>query len=478
MAFLHGVETIQIETGIRTINQVRTGVIGLVGTAPIGTPNNMQVVTNARDAVTKFGSQLPGFTIPQALDQIFKQGAGSVMVVNVFDPDTMTATETEEALTIANGKATLDYAPIGAITTLEDAGQTETYTVGTDYSVDAYGVITVLDFDTIAEGASLLATYERLDTTQIAAADIIGEVAAQVYSGFQLFLTAQSEFGFVPKILISPTYCELASVAVEMISKAEALRGVALIDAPSFATSGDTVSDVIAERGVSGTYAGFQSASKSAMLLYPYLKRYDFATDATVLTPPSPYFAGIISASDNERGFWFSPSNRQIQGILGVELNLTAAINDENSEVNLLNAAGITTVFQAFGTGIRTWGNRSAAYPSVSTPDNFIAVERVKNVLNESVELSMLQFIDLPISSALIDSIRESVNAYIRSLIQRGGLIDGVCLYNEDDNPPAQVANGQLVFQINFIPPSPAERITFNSFLDITLLQALNAAAA
>ena len=235
---------------------------------------------------------------------------------------------------------------------------------------------------------------------------------------------------------------------------------------------------MIAERGVTGTYAGFQSASKSAMLLYPYLKRYDFATDATVLTPPSPYFAGIISASDNERGFWFSPSNRQIQGIVGVELNLTAAINDENSEVNLLNAAGITTVFQAFGTGVRTWGNRSAAYPSVSTPDNFIAVERVKNVLNESVELSMLQFIDLPITTALIDSIRESVNAYIRSLIQRGGLIDGVCLYNEDDNPPAQVANGQLVFQINFIPPSPAERITFNSFLDITLLEALNSAAA
>ena len=477
MAFLHGVETIQIETGIRTINQVRTGVIGLVGTAPIGTANNMQVVTNARDAVTKFGNQLPGFTIPQALDQIFKQGAGSVMVVNVFDPATMTAEESAEALTIANGKATLDYAPIGAIV-LENSGQTETYVEGTDYSVDAYGVITVLDFDSIAEGASLVATYDRLDTTQVAAADIIGEVAAQVYSGFQLFLTAQSEFGFTPKILISPTYCELAAVATEMIAKAEALRGIALIDAPSFASSSDTVSDVIAERGVTGTYAGFQSASKSAMLLYPYLKRYDFATDATVLTPPSPYFAGIISASDNERGFWFSPSNRQIQGIVGVELNLTAAINDENSEVNLLNAAGITTVFQAFGTGVRTWGNRSAAYPSVSTPDNFIAVERVKNVLNESVELSMLQFIDLPITTALIDSIRESVNAYIRSLIQRGGLIDGVCLYNEDDNPPAQVANGQLVFQINFIPPSPAERITFNSFLDITLLEALNSAAA
>ena len=37
----------------------------------------------------------------------------------------------------------------------------------------------------------------------------------------------------------------------------------------------------------------------------------------------------------------------------------------------------------------------------------------------------MLQFIDQPISNALIDAILASANAFIRSLIQRGALVAG-----------------------------------------------------
>lgn len=477
MAFLHGVETIEINTGIRTITQVRTGIIGLVGIAPIGDVNTLKVVTNARDAVTQFGAQLPGFTIPQALKQIFDQGAGAVMVVNVFSEADHTVEVTAESLSVAGAKAKTTYAPVGDVV-VTNSGATTTYTEGTEYSIDEYGNITILDSSAIANGATIKATYDRLDLTAVADADVIGEVAMNANTGFQLFLTAQSQFGYAPKILICPTFCEKAAVAAEMITKADYLRAVTFIDAPSFATSGDDISDVIAERGNQGTYAGFQTSSKNVGLLYPYLKRFDFATNGTVITPPSPYWAGILSASDNNRGFWFSPSNVVIQNILGVEVDLTAAINDSSTDTNQLNAAGICTVFQSYGTGIRTWGNRSAAYPVETTPDNFIAVQRVKNVLHESIELSMLPFIDQPITLALIDSIRASVNGYINSLIQRGALIDGFCSYNADDNPPSQVADGQLVFQINMMPPTPAERITFNSLLDINLLRALNQAAA
>ena len=34
-SFLHGVETIEIEKGARTIKTVKTAVVGLVGTAPL-----------------------------------------------------------------------------------------------------------------------------------------------------------------------------------------------------------------------------------------------------------------------------------------------------------------------------------------------------------------------------------------------------------------------------------------------------------
>src|SRR5574344_3019879 len=92
-SFLHGVETIEIQKGARTINTVKTAVVGLVGTAPISsvaeeykTINEPTLILNEIDAVKYFGEQTSGYTIPQALQSIFDQGAGVVIVINVFDP--------------------------------------------------------------------------------------------------------------------------------------------------------------------------------------------------------------------------------------------------------------------------------------------------------------------------------------------------------------------------------------------------------
>src|SRR5438270_6271957 len=119
------------------------------------------------------------------------------------------------------------------------------------------------------------------------------------------------------------------------------------------------------------------------------------------------------------------------------------------------------------------WGNRSAGYPTITTPDNFISVRRTMDVIEESVELSMLQFLDQPISNALITAILASVNSFVRTLIQRGALVGGSASYDPAQNPPSQVAAGQLVFDIDLMPPPPAERLSFNVTIDINLLQQL-----
>jgi len=38
-SFLHGIETIEVDKGARTIQTVKTAVIGLIGTAPVDTVN-------------------------------------------------------------------------------------------------------------------------------------------------------------------------------------------------------------------------------------------------------------------------------------------------------------------------------------------------------------------------------------------------------------------------------------------------------
>ena len=83
--YLHGVETIEVEKGKRPVRTVKSAVIGLIGTAPIGAVNLATLTLSEKDAAA-FGSQLPGFTIPQALDAIYDHGAGTVIVINVLDP--------------------------------------------------------------------------------------------------------------------------------------------------------------------------------------------------------------------------------------------------------------------------------------------------------------------------------------------------------------------------------------------------------
>jgi hypothetical protein len=187
--------------------------------------------------------------------------------------------------------------------------------------------------------------------------------------------------------------------------------------------------------------------------------------------------AGVVSATDLAQGYWWSPSNHQIVGPLGPDVSVYASFLDSASDSNTLNAQGIVTAFQAFGTGIRVWGNRSAGFPSYSTPDVFIPVRRTMDVIEQSVQLTMLQFLDQPISNGLISAILASVNAFLRTLIQRGALVDGSASYNPAENPASQVAAGQLVFDIDCMPPPPAERLTFNVFIDTTLLSQLSGAA-
>lgn len=408
--FLHGVETIIIEKGPRPITGVKTAVIGLVGTAPI-----------------------------QTVDAAYQTINQPVVIRNPVDAAKYF------------GVNTTGYSIPAALDAIFDQGNGPI-------------CIVVNVFDPATHK-----TAEVPDPSLVVNADVIGEVDVDGNrSGLQALIGTYNLFGYVAKMIIAPGYCTQDAVAVEMIAVADKLRAQALIDAPI----GTTVAEAIAGRGPGGTI-NFNTSNKRAILCFPHVKRYDSATDSEILEPLSQRLAGVIAAKDVEKGYWWSPSNTEIKGITGMELPITALINDSTTEANALNEAGIVTLFNSFGSGIKTWGNRSAAFPTDTSPENFINVQRTADILHESIEYNMLQFIDRPINQALIDSIRESVNGFIRTLIMRGALIDGKCVYDPAKNPATEIAAGHLVFDLEFMPPTPAERITFESFINIELLKAL-----
>lgn len=457
--YLHGVNTIEVERGSRSVKTVKSAVIGLIGTAPCGAINQATLCLSEQDA-SQFGEEAEGFTLPQALRAIFDHGAGTVLVVNVLDPGRHCEAQPWQTVSFnAQNQIRLPHRHVSQVV-LEETATKAHFVEGSDYLLDsARGILTRLPSGTIAHNTSLQVSYDHLDPTKVTSADIIGSInAAGKRSGLKCLESTYNEFGFDAKLLIAPVFCTQNAVSTALIALAQKLQAITYIDAPI----GTTFEQVIKGRGPTGSI-NFNTSSERVRLCYPHALVYDPLTDKNRLEPLSSRAAGLRAKTDLDKGFWWSSSNQEIAGIVGMERSLSAKIDDPQSEVNLLNENGITTVFNSFGTGLRLWGNRTAAFPTVTHMKNFENVRRTGDVLNESLRFFSLQYIDQPINQALIDSLCESVNAYGRKLIGDGALLGFKCWFDASRNEKEQLADGQLLLSYKYTPPPPMEHLTFET---------------
>lgn len=454
--YLHGVETIEIQSSSRPVKTVKSAVIALIGTAPCGPINQATLCLSEQDAA-QFGTDTLGFTIPQSLKAIYDQGAGTVVVINVADPVKHSKPVSLEAVIFsAKGTAKLAY---GADSQVELKVGEFNLRSGTDYQLDCASGEIQFTGSIIPPDGSVTASYNYIDPAMITSKDIIGAINQAGYrTGIQLLKETYSQFGFAPKILIAPIFCTQNSVSTELISQAENLGAIAYIDAPI----GTTVEQALTIRGVSSP-VNFATSSDRARLCYPYVKVYDAAKDSEQLQPLSSRAAGLRAKVDLEKGFWWSNSNQEILGITGIERSLTSMIDDPQSEVNLLNENGITTVYNNYGSGLRLWGNRTAAWPTVTDMTSFENVRRTADVINESMRYFSQQFMDMPINQALIDALTETVNSYGRKLIGDGALVGFNCWYDPARNEATELSAGHLLLSYKFTPPPPLERLTFET---------------
>lgn len=465
--FLHGVETVPMSAGPRPVQQVRTGIIGLIGTAPIHRVANPPalhtptLIASDLDA-PKFGPKTAGYSIPGALASIFKS-AGPVVVINVFDPATHKTAVASASIPIVNGKIVLpkgDLLLLG-VKTSDDAA----CVVDVDYTVDMLtGIITVKTGGNLSAAASAKVGYTYADPSLVTKDDIIGTVTAGgVRQGAQAFLNSKSLLGLKPKILIAPSFSSERTVvdALLVLAQPKKLRAIVLADVPA----GTTRDAAIQGRGPSGVI-DLKVASDRVFYCYPHLK-----TSAGTLEPYSPWLAGAIAKRDAEKGYWHSPSNQILDGIVGAELPLTAEYSDENCDTNLLNAAGIVTVFASYGEGVKTWGNRASSFPASQDVLTFMSVLRTRDMIDESIEGYSAARVDQPINKVWLDAVRDDANEFMRLLVGRGACAPGSeVTFVPEKNPAVELAAGRVTFTNRFMPPTPAEHIIWESIIDTTLL--------
>lgn len=284
-------------------------------------------------------------------------------------------------------------------------------------------------------------------------ANAVGGVNAVtgIYEGVHALLGAESVVGHSPRILIAPGLTHQRPggaanpVTSELVGIAERLRAVIVADGPN-------TTDADAQ-----TAAG-DFGSDRLYMIDPWVKVS--RPNAVTVEPASSRVAGLIAKMDVKVGFWASPSNQVINGIIGTGRPVDFKMGDHNSRANLLNENKVATIIRQ--NGFRLWGNRSV---TADAKWHFLCVRRTADIINDSLQRAHLWAVDRGITRTYVEEVTGGVNSFLRDLKAQGAILGGECWADPELNTPTAVSLGQVYFDFDFTPPYPAEHITFRSHL-------------
>lgn len=183
---------------------------------------------------------------------------------------------------------------------------------------------------------------------------------------------------------------------------------------------------------------------------------WDTTLNSAVAKPNSARVAGILARIDNQQGFWVSPSNQVINGIVG-----TARPIDDSGvggESDYLNEHDVATVVHR-GEGFKLWGNHAA---TASTLKRMLAGRRCLDAVFDSIEETIDRWAPgRPLNLAFFQGVADSANAYLRYMKSVGAIIGGKVWVEQQINPPDQLVAGKPKFSGNIEPVGVAEDIQF-----------------
>jgi phage tail sheath protein FI len=170
--------------------------------------------------------------------------------------------------------------------------------------------------------------------------------------------------------------------------------------------------------------------------------------------------------ADNGGIPFVGPSNKTLP-INGIALADGTEVVLDEVNANALNDAGIVTAINS--DGWRSWGNRTACYPSNTDPAfAFIPTSRMRVWNTTVIILSHKKQVDDPTNRRLIDNVVDSENDRLNGLAARSALLGGRVSFDEALNPISSLADGQCVYTFKWAPPTPAQGHTFRVEYDVT----------
>lgn len=401
---------------------------------------------------------------------------GPIMLSNIFDSQGHTsAPVVGESTNIVAGKAEIAHQGVLLDTVaVKDSAGAITYVKDTDYiigySSTGTAIITRIPTGAIpAADGTLKVDYTLANAGAVTKQDVIGGVDPITGKGTGLEAVDDvfPALGVIPGIILTPGWSQDPEVAAVIAAKGENINGC--FRCIGYADVDSTT--VVKAQDVYDWKNTNNYVDNRLGVCWPRVaideKQFWLSTQAGALTE------WVDNVNDNTPVE--SPSNKNLKmnkTVVG-PLATPADVFFGKSQADMLNGQGIVSAINWIG-GWKLWGNNLSIFPSSTDPkDRWLPVRRMTDWLGNTIVLTVYQFVDKPGNRRLIDSIIDSLNIWLNSLVSSGNALGARVEFRHDENSDTDLLNGHYRFHIYEAFPTPAEWIEFLIEFDVTYLQTI-----
>lgn len=275
-------------------------------------------------------------------------------------------------------------------------------------------------------------------------ANVIGTVdATGKYTGAKALLLAKAKLGVQPRIIGAPGL-DTQAVATELATIAKKLRAFAYV----YAWGCKTKEEVVAYRDA--------FAARELMVIWPNFVAFNVDTVQTETVPAVAVAMGLRAKIDNEIGWHKTLSNVAVNGVTGIDADVTWDLQDPATDAGYLNSNEITTLIQH--DGFRFWGSRTCSDDPLFAFENYT---RTAQIMADTIAEAHMWAIDKPMHGSLVNDMLEGIKAKQREWTRLGYLMGGDAWYDPELNSKDTLKAGKLYIDYDYTPVPPLEDLTF-----------------
>ena len=299
----------------------------------------------------------------------------------------------------------------------------------------------------MANQANSICVVVRVATAEDEAAqtaNVIGTVdATGKYTGAKALLLAKAKLGVQPRIIGAPGL-DTQAVATELATIAKKLRAFAYV----YAWGCKTKEEVVAYRDA--------FAARELMVIWPNFVAFNVDTAQTETVPAVAVAMGLRAKIDNEIGWHKTLSNVAVNGVTGIDADVTWDLQDPATDAGYLNSNEITTLIQH--DGFRFWGSRTCSDDPLFAFENST---RTAQIMADTIAEAHMWAIDKPMHGSLVNDMLEGIKAKQREWTRLGYLMGGDAWYDPELNSKDTLKAGKLYIDYDYTPVPPLEDLTF-----------------